>query len=341
MMHPNRPVFFHAFIIIGILCFLCVPVMATSEIEYAGDLRHLVSNSNLIFSGRVTQVDYSMPADDPGSVSVPYTIVTYTMDRVLLGHMREETNFSMRLLGGSDGQGGFLAIGGVPRFQLGDEDFLFVASNGEMGCPLVLCEGGRYRILNGRTYNYQGVPVRTINRTHLIASGKPISQFRTFSYPVPEFDDLLRNPEVQRLADELRDKSGISLQELRERYSKEAPRKITIVAVPSQRDATEDSTDLVVSNTTTELESESGTPRRAITVDEFALAVRALVQQYNPTVRPISSIDAKASVPVGITFQQRVPKLERPDPLADPSIDTGDEYDKLRAQDFNPVIRDK
>ena len=250
------------------------------------DLRHLVSNSNLIFSGRVTQVDYSMPADDPGSVSVPYTIVTYTMDRVLFRtHEGGDQLFDAPPRRVPTDRVDFSPLVAFHDFNWEMKIFCSLRVTERWVAPLYFVKVGVYRILNGRTYNYQGVPVRTINRTHLIASGKPISQFRTFSYPVPEFDDLLRNPEVQRLADELRDKSGISLQELRERYSKEAPRKITIVAVPSQRDATEDSTDLVVSNTTTELESESGTPRRAITVDEFALAVRALVQQYNPTVR--------------------------------------------------------
>ena len=34
----------------------------------------------------------------------------------------------------------------------GDEDILFVAGNGENGCPIVMCEFGRYRVLDGVVY---------------------------------------------------------------------------------------------------------------------------------------------------------------------------------------------
>jgi len=54
----------------------------------------------------------------------------------------------------SDGR--ILLASGLPLFQVGDHDILFVRGNGESACPLVGCEGGRYRVIRGGLYSDDG-----------------------------------------------------------------------------------------------------------------------------------------------------------------------------------------
>ena len=50
------------------------------------------------------------------------------------------------MLGGQIGEVA-LVVDGVPRFQVGDEDILFVTGNGVQFCPLVAIMHGRYRVV--------------------------------------------------------------------------------------------------------------------------------------------------------------------------------------------------
>ncbi len=49
-------------------------------------------------------------------------------------------------------------------FQPGDEDVLFVRSNGEDGCAVVMCEFGRYRIFKEAVYEAHGSPVTRVGK---------------------------------------------------------------------------------------------------------------------------------------------------------------------------------
>mgnify|MGYP007100953438 CR=1 FL=1 len=91
---------------------------------------------------------------------------------------------------------------------------------------MVLCEWGRFRILDGGVYNAKGAPVRAIFENNAIARGPAPKEFLTFSYPVPKFDDLMRNPGVQALVKE----QNLSVDQMREVYEREAPKQIQIIA---------------------------------------------------------------------------------------------------------------
>ena len=144
------------------LILIAMSILATSTIScgtlaqdtvIAGNklsnLELLLDRSRMVFVGQVVGVDYRLSETRfEDEVSLPYTIVTYEIDKILHGAPLGGT-YSMRFLGGSDGRGGFMTVSKVPLFQVGDEDLLFVSGNGEDGCPLVLCEWGRYRILGG------------------------------------------------------------------------------------------------------------------------------------------------------------------------------------------------
>lgn len=194
--------------------------------EKAGELGALAEQSNLVLRGKVAKVEYKLSERSDGEDgALPFTIVTYKVGDVLRGKPSGET-FTMRFVGGPDGMGGFLDVSGVPRFQEGEEDLLFIAGNGEDECPLVLCEWGRFRILRNGVYNAKGSPVRAVRQSNAIARGPAPMEFMTFRFPAPKFDDLMRNPEVQGILKQ----QNLSVEQARARYEQEAPKQIEIRA---------------------------------------------------------------------------------------------------------------
>ena len=70
---------------------------------------------------------------------MPYTFVTYKVTKVMQGSAGR--SLTLRFAGGADGRGGFVDVTGVPTFEVGDDDILFVKGNGSDGCP-----AGRMRV---------------------------------------------------------------------------------------------------------------------------------------------------------------------------------------------------
>lgn len=202
----------------------------------AGELGALVEQSNLVLRGRVAKVDYKMSEPNAdGEGALPVTIVTYQVGDVLRGKADGQT-FTMRFIGGPDGMGGFLDVSGVPQFEEGDKDLLFISGNGEQGCPLVMCEWGRFRILHGGVYNAKGAPLRAVRGNNSISRGPAPREFMSFHYPAPKFEDLMRNPDVQALIKE----QGLSADEARARYEQEAPKEIEVFTDFSQHSNAKD-----------------------------------------------------------------------------------------------------
>ena len=185
-----------------------------------GDINKMVANSNFVFHGKVKQVVYRN-ASVAGGGSVPFTFVTYQVDDTLLGSARAQ--ITMRFIGGADGRGGFVSVEGVPAFFPGDEDIMFVASNGESGCALVQCEFGRYRVLHGAVYEAHGSPVLGIAGNRISTGGAGPDELEAVRYPAPSFDDLIKNPDA---AAQIK-KMGMTVDQARARYNAEAPKTIT------------------------------------------------------------------------------------------------------------------
>lgn len=117
----------------------------------------LLARADLAFHGEVVRVEYvnSLPSEEaPGGI--PHTFVTYRVERVLFGQdVAEEV--TLRFFGGYDADSQtFLAASVSPRFDVGDEDVLFVAGNGTLACPLVGNAHGRFRIIAGQVYTESG-----------------------------------------------------------------------------------------------------------------------------------------------------------------------------------------
>ena len=189
-----------------------------------GDVRLLVNSAKLIVHGKIAKVTYVNGASRAGRPQ-PHTFVTYDLGEVLFPkELSGRLQLTLRFVCGPDGQGRFLDVGGVPKFMVGDEDILFVAENGERGCALVMCEFGRFRVLDDMVYESHGSPVTRMTLKSIIAIGIGPAELQKFSFPAPAFDELIKNPSAQRILKEM----GLSEAEARRRYAAEAPKEIQL-----------------------------------------------------------------------------------------------------------------
>ncbi len=323
----------------GVLAFLGTGSRALAHADIGsdrgGDLARLAEQSNLVFLGRVAKVDYRLSAQSTGEGGgLPHTIVTYEIRSVLRGQSPGKT-FMMRFMGGADRRGRFMEVSGVPLFQPGEEDLLFVSGNGEKNCPLVLCEWGRFRVYKGGVYNNHGFPVRAVSKTNVIARGMPPKEFLTFRYPAPKFDDLIKNEEVQRLMKQ----QTMSAADMRKRYESEAPKQIELSRdIPAA--AGKDAPGASSTGSTAIATTPEGLPEGPMAVEEFTEAVKRVLAKTTRKPAPVKSINPAAPIRVA-PAKDRTPKLVEA-PAAPPAPQTAAEKAELEAlkkQDFNPVLK--
>jgi hypothetical protein len=72
------------------------------------------------------------------------TFVTFAVERVLKGP--DQTEVTLEFLGGTVGEE-TMTVSGMPKFNLGAREIVFVQKNGVQFCPLVALMHGRYRVL--------------------------------------------------------------------------------------------------------------------------------------------------------------------------------------------------
>lgn len=89
----------------------------------------------------------------PDGTSILRTYVTLAVERTLKGTPADR--LTLAFLGGELGDEA-MTVRGVPRLESGSIDYIFIAGNGRVFCPLVGLGHGRYRVLrdgtNGREY---------------------------------------------------------------------------------------------------------------------------------------------------------------------------------------------
>lgn len=131
------------------------PVLACDQTNHT--LREMVGESELVFRGVVTDIQYAMSSPaGPEQTRVPHTFVTYRVDDVLQG-AEPGASVTLRFIGGFDAETlSFMGASIVPEFDLGDEDILFVAGNGERMCPLIGSQKGRIRLVNDQAFSDTG-----------------------------------------------------------------------------------------------------------------------------------------------------------------------------------------
>jgi hypothetical protein len=104
----------------------------------------LVEKADAIYRGRVTAIEARKVDRPDGNGTVIKTFVTVAVDKALKGPAQSEV--TLQFLGGTVGDE-TLNVSGMPKFNVGDREFVFVQKNGQQFCPLVAMMHGRYRIL--------------------------------------------------------------------------------------------------------------------------------------------------------------------------------------------------
>lgn len=321
-----------ATLVATLACGMAAHSHSTVGSDEGGNLTVLVEHSNLVLIGRVARVDYRRAEMQDGN-ALPVTFVTYDVSDVLRGD--NVKNITLRFVGGSDGRGGFVDVNGVPQFQPGERDILFIEGNGERGCPLVLCEWGRYRLLEQGVYNTHGSPVRALIKDEAIARGRPDQAFLTLRYPTPAFDELIKNPLVQRQIKEM----GVDPESLRARYAAEAPKEMVLTRNPgtptpgSGPDRVAKSDGPPASGGQPDEISEG-----PVNIEMFTAQLKAIIGATDRKPEPVRSIDIGA--PIRLAVPRELAPRDQPAARIPPPANAQEraELEALRKQDFNPVV---
>ena len=150
-------------IMIGVLMAMRANVGATTLDPVS--FPQLVRQADLIFEGVVTAVEYRMSdRTTAADVALPHTFVTFEVAQTLKGGTAGNRSITLRFQGGPDGQGNAMMVSGVPLFDVGHREILFVRGNGVHICPLVGWEQGRFRVIDGLMYTNEGQEVWVTRR---------------------------------------------------------------------------------------------------------------------------------------------------------------------------------
>lgn len=291
-------------------------------------LTEAVSKAELAFYGQVSDVEYRLSRE-----GVPHTFVTFRVQRLIRGRVggagrgrRQGPPWvTLRFIGGPKGNGSFLTVQGVPHFNRGDRDVLLVHNNGVIQCPLVRCERGRFRVLNNRVYSSRGIPVARVQRGRIVAEGRPEPQLGRVRYPRPTFDELYQREEVQAKAKEM----GISVEELRRRYEKEAPKEIILeptVHRPKEEPRDKSSEEAQPG----EVGAARGKKASPMTLERFLEILSRAGKGAPAPAKAVVSLNPDEA------FSFKLPTASPPGRSRNAA-----EEEKLRQQDFDPVIREK
>ena len=130
-----------------------------------------IRKADLVFEGTVKSVEFRNARVPSGHAPVPHTFVTWQIHQIFKGRT-PGAEITARFLGGMPDPDELLALSRSPRPDVGDRDVVFLARNGSSICPLVGCEDGLFRILDGAVYGERGqaLAVRSDGTIHLGAT---------------------------------------------------------------------------------------------------------------------------------------------------------------------------
>lgn len=142
--------------------------VATTTSNSTGiDTQNLLSQADLVFTGKVVDVQYKDSTD-----SLPFTFVTYDIGETIAGRA-DGSQVTLRFLGGRQQKGDevrYLKVSELPEFRVGDSDVVFAQRAGSSICPLVQCGEGRFRNRDGVLVNDDGFAVVYENGEYIVSS---------------------------------------------------------------------------------------------------------------------------------------------------------------------------
>ncbi len=132
---------------------------AGSHARQSFDVPRMISQADLVFHGVVTSVDYRNAEQDIRDelLPMPYTFVTYQIKEILSGRY-DGNEITLRFIGGlaNAEEGDIVSVSHMPLFDVRDNDIIAVKNNTESICPIVNCQLGRMRLINGLAYMDEG-----------------------------------------------------------------------------------------------------------------------------------------------------------------------------------------
>lgn len=132
-----RPVWLPALLL---LCSWALPARATTVVP--PDFDGLVDRAGLVFRGEVVGREANLVTR--GADRAIFTRVTFRVLEAIKG--APPPLLTLEFLGGAVGEVS-LEVSGMPRFEPGSQDIVFVTAGVPAICPLVAMGHGRYRIL--------------------------------------------------------------------------------------------------------------------------------------------------------------------------------------------------
>ncbi|MEO1432028.1 MAG: hypothetical protein AAFV71_23785 [Cyanobacteria bacterium J06633_8] len=303
-----------------------------TNVNQVRNLKSNFSNSDAVVYGVVSNVQYQMSERGNSKESLPYTFVTYKIRKVISGEKIDQ-EVTLRFIGGPDGLGNFLEVRGVPAFQVGQKDILFIQNNGKDDCPLVNCGVSRFQIYENRVYNSHGIPVVGIKKGVVQAKGLPQRALMKISYPAPSFDDLLKREDTKQMLSRIAPQGNLDT--LRERYQKEAPKTINFTMEPARRTENNDKGSKSTPSPQPRLSREG-----AIQLEKFIEILKEQTSSIKGTGREVISVNPKESFTTKI-LRPTKPSKPRLQQTSKPEETTEDKKERLllEKQDFNPVLK--
>lgn len=300
--------------------------------EQEKNLRSDLANSDAVVYGVVSNVEYQMSEKGESEESLPHTFVTYKIRKVLSGEKTDE-EVTLRFIGGPDGRGNFLEVRGVPTFQVGQQDILFIQNNGKDDCPLVNCGEGRFQVYKNRIYNSEAVPVVGIKEGAVIAEGLPQKALMQVSYPAPSFDELLKRKDFEKMLSRVAPQGNINI--LRERYEKEAPKTVDFTMEAAGRSQNKDSASESTQSPQPRLSTKSG-----IQLDEFVEVIAKQASRIQASRRRVESVNPKESFKTRVLrpIKPSKPRLRETPKFKESEADKRERL-MLEEQEFNPVLK--
>ena len=178
---------------LGALLFGSWSVAADASTVVRRSLSERVERAQLIAEGVVVSIDHrTSDVVAPGDQSVPYTFVTFSIERIVKGAHDGGETLTLRFLGGPDGSGRTMHVAGLPSFEIGDREILFVR-DGSTVCPLVSWGQGRLRVVRDEIFDDAGFRVWITPEGRLARGDKRIDVEQA-GYPLRAPDQASHEP---------------------------------------------------------------------------------------------------------------------------------------------------
>ena len=131
------------------------------------DVGNMSDQADVVFQGTVVDINYRDSEAEKNQPALPHTFITYSIEDVLYGDVAGKT-LTLRFIGGPTKEGGSMMSNQTPKFNIGDQDILFVRDNGVAECPLVECANGRFRVVENKMFNEYGQQIVEDNNNKLV-----------------------------------------------------------------------------------------------------------------------------------------------------------------------------